>query len=405
MLKKFGWILVLMPFLAFSLGAEEPVLWGSQYSPGNFLFQATAALESDSGTDERQIALYPQAEMVLFKPQFGSLAFWDLGAAVKGRVGIPMGGGAPFTVGVAPCATFHFGFRGFDFTGAEYLEKLDLYGEFGISFDFLDSDDPMKVGFTLSSGAAYFINDSLAIKAGYTDWGWMQGISLGVSLRFGGKPPVKGFAPFVSDVMGSLDALAAEMYLTQFYLYYLSFYTLGGYYFDDGGYEVGTGTLWRITDLAEGDSFTLEKALLEEGEGFRWWKMAVSDGEERWVYEFQVDGRGYLQAARFRDEDGVVQSVVIDEETRSRYETAPLRVLTEEEAEEWRIREEKVTVEAGSFIAEIFEHRILEEDLLWSWWISPEVPGMSVKYIYRYGEEGTEGELIRITRDNRSELR
>lgn len=35
MLKKFGWILVLMPFLAFSLGAEEPVLWGSQYSPGN----------------------------------------------------------------------------------------------------------------------------------------------------------------------------------------------------------------------------------------------------------------------------------------------------------------------------------------------------------------------------------
>lgn len=118
-----------------------------------------------------------------------------------------------------------------------------------------------------------------------------------------------------------------------------------------------------------------------------------------------MDGRGYLQAARFRDEDGVVQSVVIDEETRSRYETAPLRVLTEEEAEEWRIREEKVTVEAGSFIAEIFEHRILEEDLLWSWWISPEVPGMSVKYIYRYGEEGTEGELIRITRDNRSELR
>lgn len=104
-------VLLLMVVLlasSLSLYAQE-YAWGSMFSEGNLMTGGDASVEFYGATT--QLALYPSAELILFKPDFGEFGFLDFGAAVKGRFGLPLDGGE-LTIGAGVLGTMHVGFRG-----------------------------------------------------------------------------------------------------------------------------------------------------------------------------------------------------------------------------------------------------------------------------------------------------
>ena len=260
-MKKLLLVLFLAVVLTGVIAAQDTV-WGSMYEEWNFSLGADAAFETDGST--KYVALYPGLDMMVFKPLTGSLAFLDIGAAVKGRIGFSLG--APLTAGIGVLGTLHIGMRGFDFPWAEYLDKVDLFAEVGIKFDFL-SDGTSPLGLTVNSGANYFLTDNMAVGLNYSQWGGFSGGGVSVFLKLGDKPAVKGFEADWEAGEKELRGFAVQPYLLQFYSIFYSANFAGGFYPDS--YNPGEGTIHEVTstDDAEYSEFKVEKGLLRELEG------------------------------------------------------------------------------------------------------------------------------------------
>jgi len=150
-----------------ALNAQDAPAWGSVYGPGNIVPGIGLAIEEENGL---VMALKPSVECIVWKPVIGNVAPLDFGLSAMGRVALPLSG-AGFQLGLGAGGTVHVGFRGFDFPGSRYLDKVDLFARFGIGWAFTPSDGPGLVGYS-SSGLDYHLSERLFLGLAYSQWGY-----------------------------------------------------------------------------------------------------------------------------------------------------------------------------------------------------------------------------------------
>ena len=387
-------IIVLSLFMVMCSGLifAEDIVWGSMYDKGNFRIDAAGTFESKGNNN--QIALYPEAEMILWKPVIAQTAFIDVGAAVKGRFGLPLSTNIGMSIGAGLLGTVHFGFRGFDFPGTEYLERIDLYAEAGVKFDFITNDQ--LFGLALKSGVNYFINDSLSVGLHYSDWGSYSGGGLNVALKLGKKPEVKGFN---FEYTEGVSAFAVQPYLLQFYTLFYAAHYAGGFYPEN--YKEGQATIHRVSviDGAGDDSYTVERALLMNiDDDKQLWSLRYADEDDSFYYEYVTDINYQVKVVYYEsDSDGVIE---IKADTAVNPEAEYL--TWNDYGAEGKAGVE-IKVEGGTFITTEYFYTD-ESGVNITWWLSDKVPGSLVSYKMEDDSDIVISELVDVTSRNKAVL-
>jgi hypothetical protein len=386
-LKKYTLYALAATVTAASLFGQSEILWGSNYAKGNTVFGAAAAYETGQFYNQKALALYPSAELLLWKPNFGGYAPLDLGLAAEGRLGLPLSKETPFVLGAGGGAAIHFGFKGFDFPYAEYLGRLDLFARIGVSFDLIKGVGDDALGLIATSGANYFIDDRLMLGLAYTGWGsgysGYDGVSVQVQYRLGKTPVVKGMGDAWQAYQDTVDAVEAIGPVTQFYAFYIYAVYSGGYYWAPESYEPGQGGLWRYTEDGE-DPFFLERVLLDRtAEGDEWWSLTYSDGEgEEYPFEFLLSADKELQVLYYRDDSGRVKMYDFLQEDPEHPYLAQMEEVSYGDLTAMAEGRETVTVPAGTFKDCYLVHDENDEGSF-SWWFSPDkkVNGSLVRFV------------------------
>ncbi|MDC7228188.1 MAG: hypothetical protein PQJ61_15610 [Spirochaetales bacterium] len=378
------WIII---FFTIGLYAED-VVWGSMYDQGNFRLGVEAAIENT--LTDTQLAVYPEAEMLLWKPLIANTAFIDIGAAVEGRLGIPVTAGSGLSTGAGILGTIHLGFRGFEFTGSEYLSKIDVYAEAGLKYDFITDDT--RMGGVVKTGINYYLTEKTAVGAFYSNWGGFYGAGLAFSIKLGRTPAVKG-------ISFELPEISAEPYLMQFYtLFYAS--AVGGWYYPDS-YAEGQASVHRISvmDSSGADSYTVERAFLKALEdGHSLWRFRYSDDDDSFYYEFITDEDHNIITVYYDSEDeGLVEMKA------GKYEYPEEGYAAWDDSGADSTEGVEVRVEAGKFMTTEYSW-IDESGTAVFWWASDEVPGKLVSYKMEDDSDIVISELIDISSGNRAIL-
>jgi len=393
-MKKIFYLITILMILSAAFVFADDVYWGSMYSEGNLTLGGDLSYEA--GIYGSQLALYPAADMIFLKPVIEGLGFFDIGAAVKGRIGIPLSPSTGFSVGVGALGSLHFGLRGLELPGAEYFERLDLFAEVGVKFDLIPANPADILGLALSSGVNYFIDDGLAVGAAYTNWGSFGGGGASIFIRLGEKPAVKGV-----DIDWQEDArvFAVQPYLLQFYTLFYSVHFAGGFYPE--GYPTGKGTVHRVS-IMDGDgedSYLVEKALLKKLPDNRLlWKMEYRDDEESVYYEFITDAEYKINTVYFDSEDDGIIELPADED-----------IYPESDYKTWEDygadvkKNITIDVEAGSFKTDEYSYED-ESGVVVNWWLAQKVPGSLVSYKMEDASDIVISELIEITSNNKAVL-
>lgn len=76
---------------------------------------------------------------------------------------------SPLAFGIGFLVNVHFGFKGLGLMGLDFIDKIEVYSEFGVAVDILRHDE---------------VDPRFGI-AGYTDWLSSQGASVGVHIKLG----------------------------------------------------------------------------------------------------------------------------------------------------------------------------------------------------------------------------
>ncbi|HAK46067.1 MAG TPA: hypothetical protein DCO79_09155 [Spirochaeta sp.] len=392
-MKKYILLVLIIIFSTAMLSAED-VIWGSMYSQGNFRFGIDAAVESDGSGNH--LALYPEAEMILWKPLIGNIALLDVGAAIEGRAGVPISLGADFTAGAGLTGTMHLGFRGFEFTGSEYLSRIDLYVEAGIKYDFTADNFASGFGGAVKSGVNYFISDKLAVGAFYSSWGGSSGGGLAVSLKLGKTPVVKGINFEMPTLTGEF---AVEPYLLQFYTLYYSANYAGGFY--PGTYSEGQGTVHRVSimDGSGTDSYNVERSKLKSLEdGQSLWGLRYRDEDDSFYYEYITDAEHEIIVVYYDSEDDGVIEMKADG-----HDASQMEYTTWDEYNVDTREGVTINVEAGKFTTTEYNWAD-ESGMTVLWWATDDVPGSLVSYKMEDDSDIVTSELIDITSGNRPVL-
>lgn len=408
-------VIVIFLIFSFSTTAEETdVWWGSWYQPGNLALTVRGAFETPSGYSGG-VGIYPGAELLLYKPSYGSVAPFDVGFAARGHIGLGLDSSLnnSLSAGVGALATFHMGFRGIEFIDPEIVGKIDYFAELGLGYDLLKFDDgDSSLVFCAFSGINYHMTPNISLSAGYNQWGKVSGGFIGAQVRIGPSPEISELV--IETPSGTMAApgqiMMAQVYVAQFYAIYWYAFAAGGFYFDDSTYEVGDGTIWALTSSDEDGEFLIEKALLEENaDGSRWWRVAFTSEGDRYVYEYKVAPDFTLLEMKFKDiaENKVGEYKFTGDES-GQYGTASIEPITPEDYSEYRAGSERITVQAGTFATELLQSEVASEEDSWSyrWWVSQDVPGSLVKFVWELNEreEWMQGELVEITSGNQPEL-
>jgi uncharacterized protein YceK len=217
--------------------------------------------------------------------------------------------------------------------------------------------------------------------------------------------------------IGALEdaALASIVYTQVFFA--------GGYGAGYGDFEEGEGVAWDVTfaDADGSETIRIERALLKDNaDGTGWWLLRyAAEGEEEFSSEALIDGDYELLAFRYRDPETDTIREWIPEEAEGD-ETASSDDDDAEDVdevaavgfydgsyEEFFVGTESVRVPAGTYQADhilIEDTYIVEEEggetesyqVRYEWWISREVPGELVRYIWANTSDDTtlSGELV-----------
>jgi hypothetical protein len=391
-MKKVTSLCFILFIITISISADE-VVWGSMYSEGNINLGGDAAFEvSGAGY---QIAIYPALEMLFLKPVIADFGFIDVGATAKGRIGIPLSLGTGLSAGVGVLGTVHFGFRGLDIPGSEYLERMDLFAEAGLKFDILQAIAGDSFGFTAASGVNYFLDDGFTVGAAYTNWGGFNGGGVSVFIKLGEKPAFKGLGV---DWQKGAQTFAVQPYLLQFYTLFYSVHFAGGFYPDE--YKEGMGTVHQVSIIDDDgqDSFLVEKALLKKFPDDKMlWKMEYRDDEDLVYYEYITDSDYVVETVYFESEDDGILELPADEEY------AGHRYMNWDDYGADVRRNVKIDVEAGSFKTDEYSYED-ETDVRVNWWLTDKVPGLLVSYKFEDSSEIVISELFEITKNNKARL-
>lgn len=176
--------LVLAVAVPGALFAQSSKGFTSYYKPGN------VALGVDVGGGFYYSAFsfvaYPSAEFLLAKYRIGDYLPLDLGAAVRGRVGLDSSaGGAGIDVGVGGFGTAHVGFRGISGDIGKILGRFDLFAGLGLAFDVIAPSNYAGLGFAWYSGLNYFIKDNFAVTLSGQGWHKYVDYTIGLRFKFG----------------------------------------------------------------------------------------------------------------------------------------------------------------------------------------------------------------------------
>ncbi|MBU0926171.1 MAG: hypothetical protein KKA67_00320 [Spirochaetes bacterium] len=383
---------------------EEPALWGSQYSPGNLMPAVTAAVEFESGAVA--LTLYPQAEIVAWKPSLGGFAFFDIGIAALGRLAIPLRD-TRLSIGAAVGPTFHIGLRGLDTPISDILDRVDIYAQVVFGADIVSASG-LRFALGSASGVNYYVNDSLSVGLGYTDWNDFSGVGLHARLRLGPRPAVKGMSGAWESGAQAIAAVGEAAFLARFYAYLgFAFYT-GGRDWAPETFTPGSGTIWRYTSSDDGASFYVERVYLGRGaDGLSWWRLRYYDDSEEVLYEFAIDDDEGIVEIVYRDDRGIVRSrsyaggraagdgkagdgraAALDTERKTASDIAALAKPN---------KRETVTVPAGTYkscyvVMDTYEG----EDVVWWFASDASLPGRLVKYRMTEDGDSVTAELFKV---------
>ncbi len=394
-------LLLLFLLASAALYAEGPVSqWGSYYAPGNVIPEISLSYEGYryygwhyyNGITYYgwrlygQFGVYPGAEVILWKPNIEGFSPFALGLSGVARLGVPLSRYESFTVGAGAEAVLHLGFRGFDFPGSEYLERIDLFVKLGVGFDFINPQG-FRAGFISQAGVNYFITDRFNVGLSYRHWGANQygrnGVAVQARYRFGRTDDVEGMGEIWKGVTDAVGDITALTYVSQFYAYYgVAAYT-GGYYYNPENVQEGTGGIWQYK--MDGGSFFIERSLLESrSDGGQWWLLRyfTKDGEDI-RYEYFLSPENELKTLYYRDEAGQVQTYrFTDDNALIKIQDSDL--VTYEEMESMATRKETVRVNAGTFPNCLLVERSVNGEKSRFWYTDDEsVPGRIVKFFYR----------------------
>jgi hypothetical protein len=285
------------------------------------------------------------------------------------------------------------------------MGRIDYFFGIGPVFDLIVFDDNPPIGLGTTTGANYFINEHLALTLEANWWNGFRGGALGAAIKIGPSPVVKKLEMDLKTPEYDLKPMYMQAYLAQFYsLYWYSFY-IGGFYFDDSSYREGQGTRWKITTNDDPDALIIDKSLLKDNtDGSRWWKIIYNSGKDQFLYEFLVDKDYNLLKLRFIDDDGAVQEYSPEPEDLEAYTTTEMREISEADYSRWNTGQVTVRTQAGSFKTDHLVYTEAEAQHSFEWWISEDVPGGLVKYLWKSPEDTMTGLLTDITSGNRSEL-
>jgi hypothetical protein len=394
-----------------SLFAEEEVLWGSYHSPGNVEFGFAGAYEiGRDSLSSKSLGLYPSMEVLLWKPGVSGYAPLDFGLAAEGRIGLPLSKGGGLTAGVAAEGTIHIGFRGFDFPGAEYLDKFEIYARMGVSFDIIHPQGNLPFGLVATSGANYFIDDRLMVGLSYTGWGsgenGVDGVSLQVRYRMGKTPTVKGMGDAWKRYEETMVAMESMGPVTQFYsFFYYSVYS-GGYYWNGETFPEGMGTVWKYENN-DNDSFTIERTLIELTEEGEWWglKYLQEEDNDYIEYEFLLSPEKELIILYYRDDNGQVRSYDFDDDNELTY-LSEESVVNYADMESMSSGKEDVTVPAGTFKnCSVIEESADGVEYKWYFTDKENIPGRMVKFTSQDGKDFFSGQLVEVVTDRKGDFR
>ena len=403
-MKRIFTAAIVLFILLFPLSAvEKDSWWGSYYMPGNLAVKGALGFEKSTGsTDIMAFSVYPEVEIVLFKPYFGGLSPIDLGVAARGHVGFGLSDStpdSPLAAGIGVFGTFHFGFRGigshfteFDDTPSGFfsqLNRFDYFFEAGPVFDFMTYDDSGLVSFGVTSGINYFIKDNLAVTLEGNWWHGFTGGGIGFVYKMGPSQNVTELDIKIKNINIDLNPMYMQIYLSQFYsIYWYSFYA-GGFYFDDSNYKEGQGTEWMLASDGDKDKLIIAKSLLKVNEdASRWWKIKYGNGSDEIIYEFLIDKDYKLLKLRFIDDDsGEVREYTATPEEIETYSTADMREISESDYKEYYEGRVNIKTDAGKFET---DHLVFTQDeavYTYEWWLSDTVPGRMVKFMWKDSEE------------------
>ena len=418
-MKRIITTFIVLLILTFTVSAlEENIWWGSYYIPGNLALKGALGFEqSTDSTDIKALSVYPEAEIILYKPHFGGISPMDFGVAARGHIGFGFSEStldSSIAAGIGVFGTFHFGFRGIGSYFTEFqdtpsgffsqLNKFDYFFEAGPVFDLMTYDNSGLIGFGMTSGINYFINDNMAVTLEGNWWHGFAGGGIGFVYKIGPSPSISELDIKIRSVDIDLSPMYMQIYLSQFYsIYWYSFYA-GGFYFDDSNYKEGQGTEWRLTASEDNDDFIISKALLKVNKDeSRWWQVKYNEGEDGFIYEFLLDKNYNLLRLKFIDEEtGEVREYIASKEDLETYRTADMRGITDSDYKDWSEGTVDIKTKAGKFTAEHLLYT--ENNFNFEWWISDEVPGTVIKYMWKDADESMTGELIKISNKNKTEL-
>ncbi len=410
-MKKLTLSALLLMLITGLYGEERAIGWGSYYMPGNIIPEAALSYEGYSyhgwhyndgksyyGTRHYgQLGLYPAAEVMLWKPYFGEYAPLDIGVEAIGRFGIPLSRYESFSMGAGAQASFHLGFRGFDFPGAEYLDRIDFFVKMGLGCDFVN-EDGFKLGFISQTGVNYFITEQFALGLSYRYWGansyGRNGVAIQARYRLGRTGKVRGMGKTWDGLNTSLSGIKDMSYLAQFYAYFGYAAYTGGYYYDSSSIKEGCGGIWRYEDEEGKEAFFIERTLLKrDDQGGQWWLLKYYNKEEEVLFEYYITRDNALKILYYRDEKGQIRSY----EFKGDEELVVINssdVVDYEEMEKQSSSREDVQVHAGLFrdCLHVVRSRNGESQ---DFWYSDDktIPGGLIKFHYFDDDDELKGEL------------
>ncbi len=406
--RSVGWRRLLLGLTVLALAAAPATAqeglgwWGSHYTPGNVMFGAGVGLRPNP----LAIEFYPGAETIFYKWRPANLFAIDFGVGARGVVGFSTGTTGGLVLGGGPYLAWHWGFRGLGGLSPflEYLEPLDVFSAFGLSFlTFPGSGVGGGLVFTNYSGLNYFLSDNFAVSLSSTFFGGYGGrTTLGVTYKIGPK-----------ERLG--DAPVVYQHILFDYVFMMSY---AWFYYDDN-FSVGDEVTFEYTQTADGETwmseFEVTRALLHRGaDGTSWWRAEFNhpDMEGNPIYptqyEFRVNEQWDVLEFRYRHpQTGRLRSEVPDDIAKWRMMVDEQREFADpEEMARYRVGSERLTVPAGTFSTEVYRSRP-DDEADWTVWLSNDVPGLIVKFsgtaMVAESDEietaGAEGILQRVRRD------
>lgn len=161
-------------------------------------------------------------------------------------------------------------------------------------------------------------------------------------------------------------------------------FNVHGYWLGDKTYRPGEWTRWQVTARGEKEKHEMEKAFLKrESDGKEWWRVAYVEKGDGTTFEAQF-AAGPAEMLRLRGRLSAGEPPTEFPVSTGHVYQKP-KVIAGEGLKSAFVRKESVTVPAGTFTCNYYVHSPTPTEVS-EWWVSDQVPGGLVKYLFREGK-------------------